>query len=151
MELNGVLTCAGSSPEVVHTSATEPEPGAFSKKNTRQCRSIVRDKDQNKERKVKAWRLYFPDLNDTCKYNRQHSHAVLEVAAGAAAVRATRVHVPSGLVGGPCPYEARSISWVLVSPSAYSQVLFLAQKLMSGKRESVSQQHSMKIDEQWER
>ena len=27
---------------------------------------------------------------------------------------------------------------------------YLALKLISGKRESVSQQHSMKIDEQWE-
>ena len=46
---------------------------------------------------------------------------------------------------------SRSIWWVQVSPSACSQGFFShKKKMIIGKRESVSQLHSMKIDEQWE-
>ena len=45
----------------------------------------------------------------------------------------------------------KSISWIQFSPSAHTRRdFFLHKKLISGKRESVSEQHSMKIDEQWE-
>ena len=37
-----------------------------------------------------------------------------------------------------------------VRTRVHSLGLFLVHKLTCGKRESVSQQHSMKIDEQWE-
>ena len=46
---------------------------------------------------------------------------------------------------------ARSISRVQLSPGAHTRRdFFLHKKTMSGKRESVSYQNSMKIDEQWE-
>ena len=45
----------------------------------------------------------------------------------------------------------KSIERVQFSPSAHTRRdFFLHKKMISGKRESVSQQHSMKIDEQWE-
>ena len=50
--------------------------------------------------------------------------------------------VPGGLVGGPSANQDH-FRW----PRAHSRGLFLAGKLDSGKRESVSWQHSMKIDE----
>ena len=59
---------------------------------------------------------------------------------------------PVALVRGSRAYVPTSISCVRVSPCAYSQGLFVASTLIinSGKRWSVSKQHSMKIDEQWE-
>ena len=58
----------------------------------------------------------------------------------------------SGYYDQACYY--RSVSWIQVPPIAYSLVqfrrLFVVHKFTCGKLESVSLQHSMKIDEQWE-
>jgi len=57
--------------------------------------------------------------------------------------------VPGGLVGGPraCQDQFREFESHRVHAH---RDFFLHKKLISGKRESVSWLHSMKIDEQWE-
>ena len=58
--------------------------------------------------------------------------------------------IPGGLVSGPRAYQDQFHGFKShrVHPR---RVFFLHRKTVSGKRESVSELHSMKIDDEWER